>query len=224
MPASPSTHPVTAPHSLAAFLASPAGETLRGHFHSRCLDDGVHLDSRQDADHILVVSRGRLRVYLSTPERELSLIYLEAGDVFSTHTRAQLHAVGQSMVMLAPRKAIERELAHWPALQVAVIRVLAQTLNRSITLIEDLAFHTVRGRIARFILRCAARHKAEIVSGSSISLGLSMEEIATLLGTTRQTASTIMNEMIHSGVLTRCGRRLVIIAPDILSTWAGENV
>ncbi len=165
---------------------------------------------------------GRLRVYLATPERELSLIYLEPGDVFSTHTRAQLQAVGPSVVMLAPRTAIERELAHYPALQVAVIRVLALLLSRSMTLIEDLAFHPVRGRIARYILRCAARREGEVGAGSAISLGLSMEAIAALLGTTRQTASTELNAMIHAGVLARQGRKLVIAAPETLRAWAGE--
>jgi CRP-like cAMP-binding protein len=212
------------PPSLFDFLDSPAGAPLRARFHERALDAGALFQERDDKDHILVVKRGRLRVYLATPERELSLVYLSQGDVFSTHTRAQLQAVESTTLLLAPRGVIERELAHFPALQAAVIRVLAMVLNQAMTQIEDLAFYQVRARIARYILRCAARKKTDLEPGLLLRLDLNMEEIAALLGTTRQTASSELNAMIRLGAIARRGRgQLVIVAPDQLRAWASDE-
>ncbi len=211
------------PPSLSDFLASEAGSALRARFHEQTLANGALLPE-SEMDQVLVVKRGRLRVYLTTPERELSLVYLNEGDVFSTHTRAQLQAVQPTLLLMAQRAVIERELAHYPALQRAVISVLATVLNQAITLIEDLAFHQVRGRIARYLLRCADRQKVAVEPGSAIRLDLGLEEIAALLGTTRQTASTELNALMHAGILAREGRHHIkICMPDRLQACAREN-
>ncbi|MBT0668309.1 Crp/Fnr family transcriptional regulator [Novosphingobium profundi] len=212
-----------APLSLAELLESGTGASLLACFQERRLPAGALYD-QHDRDQILVVRQGRLRVYLATPERELSLAYLSAGDVFSTHTRAEIAAQEDTTVLLAPRRVIERELATYPALQAAVIRVLARTLGQSITLIEDLAFHSVRGRIARYLLRCLTRHGQICVAGARIRLDLGMDDIAALLGTARQTASSELSAMVREGGLARLGRRqLLVLDPARLRIWAGET-
>ncbi|TPW33141.1 Crp/Fnr family transcriptional regulator [Martelella alba] len=208
--------------TLSDFLESEAGETLTQFFREQILPAGTML--RDDCgDQILIVRTGRLRVYLATQERELSLTYLLPGDAFSTHTRAQLSAQENSRILIAPRRLVERQLGHFPLLQEAIFRVLAATLSQSLTMIEDLAFHPVRGRLARYLLRQTSQQPDEQEAGIVIQLALSMEEIATLIGTTRQTASTELNAMVKDGVIARNGRSgLVILQPERLRLWAGE--
>ncbi|MCJ2181940.1 Crp/Fnr family transcriptional regulator [Novosphingobium sp. 1949] len=208
--------------SLAELIEAEEGRGLLACFAERALGEGALFD-QADRDQILIVRRGRLRVYLATHERELSLAYLAPGDVFSTHTRAQIVAQEETTLLLAPRRAIERELAAYPPLQAAVIRVLARTLGQSITLIEDLAFHSVRGRIARYLLRGLARRGEACAVGAQIRLELTVEEIAALLGTARQTASSELSAMIREGAIARLGRgNLVVLDPAALRAWAGE--
>lgn len=209
--------------SLAEFLETDAGSDLTGLFREQSLPAGKLLLT-DDRDQILIVRRGRLRVYLATEDRELSLTYLQPGDAFSTHTRAALSAQKDSLVLLAPRKVIEQQLGAFPPLQAAVIRVLATTLGQTMTMIEDLAFHRVRGRISRYLIRCLKRQRGALASGAEIRLDLGIEEIAALLGTTRQTASTELNAMVHEGAISRQGRRsFVLLQPEKLSAWAGED-
>ncbi len=61
------------PPSLSDFLASDAGSALRAGFHELTLTNGALLPERENADRVLVVKRGRLRAYLTNPERELTL-------------------------------------------------------------------------------------------------------------------------------------------------------
>lgn len=210
--------------SLLDLLASDAGAALRAIFQERSLPAGTVFDDAEFRDHVFVIKSGRLRIYLATTERELSLAYLSAGDMFSTHTRAHLQAVQPATLLMAPRALLEHELAYYPALRAAIIRVLARVLSQAMTLLEDLAFHNVRGRIARYLLRSAGRHKAPLENGSLIRIDLHMEEIAALLGTTRQTASTELNAMLHAGVLLRHDRRRLVIQ-DLarLQAWASEG-
>lgn len=208
--------------SLLDFLASEDGSALRAQFSEKALGKGALFRSEDGRDRVLVVRSGRLRVYLATPERELSLSYLGPDDIFSTHTRAHLAAVDPTILLLADRAALERELARYPALRAAIIRVLARMLAQTMTVIEDLAFHDVRGRIARYLLRCAGRKGAPIEAGGIIRVGLNMEEIAALLGSTRQTASTEFNALIRAGVIERRDRgRLALLDPKRLEALAG---
>ncbi|MCC9622970.1 Crp/Fnr family transcriptional regulator [Thalassospira sp. MA62] len=209
--------------SLAEFLETDDSRELISLFREQSLSAGQIIGS-DEVDQILIVRRGRVRVYLATEERELSLNYLVPGDVFSTHTRAQLRAQDDSVVLLAQRHLIARELASYPSLQEAVVRVLAATLSQSMTLIEDLAFHQVHARLARYLVRWLHRHKVPCAVGAKIQLDLSMEEIATLLGTTRQTASTELNAMMREGAIARKDRRqITVVSPEKLLQWAGEN-
>ena len=209
--------------SLAEFLETPEGAELTAFFQERSLAAGALLDDGEE-DRLLIVRSGRMRVYLTSQGRELSLSYLSPGDVFSTHTRAQLSAQQPSRVLLAPRRVVERRLASVPVLQAAVLRVLAATLAQSMTMIEDLAFHQVRGRLSRYLLRILERQQTPASAGARIDLGFAMEEIAALLGTTRQTASTELNAMVRDGAIARIGRgQIVLLQPDTLRAWAGPG-
>ncbi len=211
--------------SLLDFLASEEGSELRARFSERTLGKGALFRNEEGRDRVLVVRSGRVRVYLSTPERELSLSYLGPDDIFSTHTRAHLAAVEPTALLLADRSALERDLGRYPALRAAIIRVLARMLAQTMTVIEDLAFHDVRGRIARYLLRYAGRNGAPIQAGGLIRVDLNMEEIAALLGATRQTASTEFNALIRAGVIERRDRgRFALLDPKRLQAIAGiEN-
>ncbi len=74
--------------------------------------------------------------------------------------------------------AAKREQIGDPVLQASVIRVLVMALNQTMTIIEDLSFYQVRGRIARYLLRCTPRisnhgllRKLLSASGSNLTLG-----------------------------------------------------
>lgn len=225
-------HPIRAPGmqlgpSLLDLLSSPEGTALRTCFHERTLASGALFFNATDKDQVFIVKRGKIRVYLATDERELSLSYLSDGDIFSTHTRAHLQAVAPTILLLADRHVLERELAEYPALRATIIRVLAKVLSQAINLIEDLAFHNVRGRIARYLLRSALRRNEKVETDCLVRVDLSMEELAALLGTTRQTASTELNAMLRSDVILRHDRRHFLIRdPNQLRAWAsmGKDV
>ena len=210
--------------SLLDLLMSEEGGALRSVFRERKLANGALFRDAEDDDQVFVVKTGRLRIYLATQERELSIAYLTVGDMYSAHTRAHLQAVQPTVLLMARRDVLMHELSRYPALRAAIIRVLARVLNQALTIIEDLAFHSVRGRLARYLLRSAGRQKTALADGSLIAIDLHMEDIAALLGTTRQTASTELNAMMHAGVLDRHGRRGYVIRDlERLRAWASEG-
>jgi len=91
-------------------------------------------------DQIFIVRSGRLRVYLAGANRELSLSFLEAGDIYTTHTPTYVETVAPSALWIIDTATFARKLAREPAVHPAVMRVMGRLLSNAVSLIDDLAF------------------------------------------------------------------------------------
>jgi len=162
-------------------------------------------------DSVFIVKTGRLRIFLSNEEREFTLALLEPGDIFSTHTRAFAEALEDSTILVGRTPLFSQQLTKSPEVAMVMVKVLGDLLKNSITIIEDLAFKNTRQRFFDFLLNAAQDRGRSHPEGIEIELGLSTEELALLVGTTRQTISTSVNELIKAKVVKRSGRQSLII-------------
>lgn len=210
--------------SILALLETEGSHLPRGVFQKMAFERGQLLTHPDDADYILIIKTGCLRAFWLAFDRELSLAYLRPGDMFSTHTRLHMQASEPTRLFIAQRTAVEQVLAVHPAFQQALVRGLAKVLGQTMTLLEDLAFHHARGRIARYVVRSAAQAGIALQPGQMVPLALGMEEMAALLGTTRQTVSTEFNAMIREGAFAR-ERRGYLRLKDVslLENWASGD-
>ncbi len=115
------------------------------------------------------------------------------------------------------------KLSALPEAAPVVIRVLAQSLGNAMQIIEDLAFRDVEGRLARFLDGMLLR-KGELVDARSwrLPLELNTEDIAQLLGTTRQTLSSLIARLTREGILERDGSGTFLIhRADLLRERSG---
>lgn len=158
-----------------------------------------------------MVDSGRLRVYLSGENRSLTLSYLEPGDIFTTHTPTYVETVTDSVLWKMETAEFARKLKTHPDATSAIMRVLGRLLNNAVGLVEDLAFREVPARYARFLLGLAERRGVPQEQGCLVPLELSIEEMASLLGSTRQTLSTLINRWEREGILSRQGRSHLLI-------------
>ena len=170
-------------------------------------------------DQVFIVDSGRLRVYLAGANRALSLSYLGPGDIYSTHTPTYVETVAPSRLWLMDTATFAARLSSEPGVHPLIMRVLGRLLNDAVTLVEDLAFREVPARLARFLLGLAERRgQAQPGGARLIALELTVEDIASLLGSTRQTVSSLMSQWQRDGLIERQGRRnLLIVAPAALA-------
>ncbi|MBB3102102.1 Crp/Fnr family transcriptional regulator [Azomonas macrocytogenes] len=201
-------------HPLQAF-DDPA--LLQG-FHRRELIEGELLGSPGGSrNSVFIVQNGRIRVFLAFEDKEYTLTFLEAGDIYSTHSGAYLQAVKPTEVLLGETSLMLSKLSSMPGAVPIIIRVLGQTLGNSMRIIEDLAFRDVEGRLARFFDGMLARKGRLHNDSHRLELDLNTEDIARLLGTTRQTVSSLINRMAREGILSRSKPGVFDIhRPDLL--------
>jgi CRP/FNR family cyclic AMP-dependent transcriptional regulator len=163
----------------------------------------------------LLVS-GRVKVSLASPDgKELALNYLEAPGHFgemslvdSEPRSADVIAVSDVEVFALESKDLSAAIQLQPKLALSLIATLSRRLRQTIARLEDMAFHDATHRVARVLLNVAtASYEAR---GLPVIAGLTHYEIATLAGTSRETASRIISSLVKEGVLATKGRRIVV--------------
>lgn len=165
----------------------------------------------EEKNLVFIVKSGKLRIYLAYEDKEFTLSFLEAGDIFSTHTAAFVQALEGTEILVCSTQAFRAALAERPELSLTMVKVLGDLLKNSISTIEGLAFKDVRLRLVEFLVGAAAERGAATPEGTVIELGLSTEDIALLVGTTRQTISQILNDLIKEGILQKVRRHTLLI-------------
>lgn len=166
----------------------------------------------QEEDLVFLVKAGRVRVFLAYEDKEFTLSILERGDIFSTHTRAFAQALDEDTATLAAQtEKFGEMIVRYPQFSLIMVRVLGDLLKNSITIIDGLVFKETHSRLAQFLVQ-AAQDKGELHDGEIVlKLGLNVEEIATVLGASRQTISLMLNDFYRVGILRKVGRHAIVI-------------
>lgn len=170
----------------------------RDHYEAGALISAPHNSNNR----VFVIEQGRARVCLVGGAKEQTLRYLKAGSLFVTHTPTWIEAVEPSTILSWPMSELRDLITRQPDMAIVALREIGGIVSTCLELIEDLAFRSVESRLARYLL---TKHKE---SGAvPFTLCDSTERLATLLGTSRQTLSTIINRMEREHLIRRTGRR-----------------
>lgn len=79
---------------------------------------------------------------------------------------------------------------------------------------------TISGKIAYFLLEIALETETIRIVRPEIHVPLTHEELASMLGTTRETVTRTLNKLKRSGILTIVGRKVTILQRDALEAMA----
>ena len=165
----------------------------------------------EEKNLIFIVKSGKLRVYLAYEDKEFTLAFLEAGDIYSTHTRAFVQALDDTEILVCNTTKLQQQLSALPEVSLTMVKVLGDLLKNSISTIEGLAFKDVRRRLVEYLIGATEERGRHTRDGMVVELGLSTEDIALLVGTTRQTISLILNDFIKNDIIGKVDRRTLLI-------------
>lgn len=157
---------------------------------------------------LFFVIRGRVRLSRTAPDgREQVLAMIGSGENFNMvplfderPNPTTARAMSPVHCLLLPRDALLALLRKHPDLALAALRELAGQLRELVILVEDLAFRSVRERLARQLLQEASEGTAE----------LTHQELAERTGTVREIAGRALRQLAQEG-LVRLERGRVIV-------------
>ncbi|MBR0567483.1 Crp/Fnr family transcriptional regulator [Azoarcus sp. L1K30] len=208
-----------------AFLNAESGRNFIDGFQRIQYGKGQLIATPESAvDRVFIVVAGRVRAYVASDERELTLSILEPGDIFSTHTPAYLSSMGTSAIIAMDTRRFAERMAAQPGLTPFLMRALGKLLNDVIRRIERLSLQDVGARLAGYLVETTRQRGCSDGDGWLVPLSLSLGDVALLLGTTRQTVSAHMSAMVRRGILERRGRHcLRVHRLGALEQWSSDE-
>jgi CRP-like cAMP-binding protein len=198
--------------SIFEILEDPANDSyFRGFTQRRIEERGIVCDANTVRNDVFIVLSGELRVYLSYEGREFTVFTLEPEAVFTTHSKMTVVAKKPSEILVTSLKSFSAALTAIPGLSLSIVASMGQGLANTIGIIEGLVFRDVKQRLARLLIDLARDRGRRVDNGILVSIDDNTEDLATLIGASRQSTSQILNELIKSGHLDRISRRQLII-------------
>ncbi len=167
---------------------------------------------------IVVFASGRYRCFASHEGRELTLFNLGAGDALPLGSDLTVEVSTDGDAAIIPRRLFQKLARKYPEFGSCVLSVIEGLLGRSLSMVGDMAFRSVRHRVIRYICELAERNGYQTPGGGMvIDAAPSGDELAMAIGAARQSVSTILAELIRSGEIARpIPRRLIVTDLDRL--------
>jgi CRP/FNR family cyclic AMP-dependent transcriptional regulator len=167
---------------------------------------------------VYFVVQGVVRTCRLSPEgREHVLAYLGPGEPFNLVPAldggphlATVDAVIETMLYTIPCEHFRRIMGDHHEVALAVMERLAAEVRRLSDAVEDLALHTVRTRLARFLLAHASAGLGEVTDSTQPSKRWTQEEVAAQIGTVRDVVGRTLRTFANDGLIRRERGRLVV--------------
>jgi CRP/FNR family transcriptional regulator, cyclic AMP receptor protein len=175
--------------------------------------DGELISARGDtADEWMACARGALRVSSTSVSGKLvTLTYVEPGiwmgdvSMFDGDRRTHdVYAHGETSIVCVARADFRKILANHVELYEALMRLQARRIRLLFGLVEDLNTLPLRARLAKQLVHLVRSYGVPSLSNSlemRIGLHLAQEELAQLLGASRQRVNQELKSMEREGII-----------------------
>ena len=179
---------------------------------------GATIFSKGDPSNALfIVKSGKVRILsLSDKGSETIVHILKEGAIFgelllSEEQRAFTAVAGtDALVTVLSKGSLEELLVALPAISRNFIRLLSKRLANVEREFGDFGHTWSYNRLRKVLLRLCEEHGKETPGGTLISLRLTHEDLANLIGTTRETVTTQMIRFRRMGLVKLQDRFLVV--------------
>lgn len=175
-------------------------------------------------DSLYIVVSGRVRIYtLDAEGHELSVWLCDEGDFFGEMAlmcdeprSAYAEAMAPTEVLVLSRGAFRNYLLSHPQAAIHAVETLSRRLRRTTESAGDLASRSVVQRMARVLVELSERYGVPQGNGVRIELDLSQEAMATLAGTTRESANRALGALRDQGIVELDRVYIRILQPEAL--------
>jgi len=214
---------------LFAALDSEAQEALRRSMEEIRLPRGQTLFSEGDpGDQLYVVTQGKIKLGRTAPDgRENLLAVLGPGEMFgelSLFDPGPRTATATVLVDARLASLGHASLRPWitdrPEIAEQLLRVLARRLRRTNDAVADLIFTDVPGRVAKALLGLSDRFGTEEADGVRVHHDLTQEQLAQLVGASRETVNKALADFSARGWMRVDSRAVTILDAERLARRA----
>jgi CRP/FNR family transcriptional regulator len=182
----------------------------------------------EEANGFYVVLSGKVKLYKISPEGKEQIVHvISAFDAFG---EASLFLKGSHpfyaetlndcQLLFFPKRDFLQLLNRSPRLSANLSITLSDYVKRLSSLVEDLSLREIPSRIAKYLLDLSLKQSKGRKSFENIELDLSRSQLASRLGTIRETLSKSLGKMKAQGIIDIKKSRISILNREALEKIA----
>lgn len=179
-------------------------------------------------DRLFIVAEGKIKLSHQSPDgRENLLAVLGPGEILGELTlfdpgqrSTTATAVSPARLVLLNHADLMSFINDNPDLAKHMLRALAKRLRRTNEALADLVFSDVPGRVAKALLDLSDRFGIRTEDGIHVPHDLTQEELAQLVGASRETVNKSLAEFVSRGWIRLEGRAVTLLDTDRLARRA----
>ena len=173
----------------------------------------------QSSVNIYMVSNGRVKIGTYAPDgKEIVKAILTTGEIFGEMALAgeeKRQDFAQAMdtgtrVCAMTIEDLQNLMVDTKELNFKILKIVGFRLRKMERKIESLVFKDARTRIVEFLKEMAEEKGQKVGFEMMIKNHLTHKDIASLTGTSRQTVTTVMNDLRDQNLITFDRRRILI--------------
>ena len=167
---------------------------------------------------VYFLNTGRVKISKVTRDgKELTLDYRGPGDVFGElclidggPREEMAEAMDTALVAEVDRNVFERLIQREGLVGYRLSKILAQRRREIENKLENLVFKDVNSKLAELLLRLATEYGVDDSRGTLVAIKITHQEMANLIGSTRETVSLTLSQFKRSGLIHTEGRKVIL--------------
>lgn len=171
-----------------------------------------------EGDAIYFVKKGKVKISkISQQGKEHIIRIMEDGDIFAESLLfiggkypATAEAIEDSKIIVLKNKDVENLILNNNEVALGIIKLMAKRLQNVAVIIENLALKDSLGRTVSILLTFAREKGIQGKDGIAIELNLSRQDLANMVGTSRENMTRILSQLDKEGVI-KLERHAIII-------------
>ena len=162
---------------------------------------------------LFILKEGRVQLYRISPEgKKLVITTLGPHTLFGEMALlgTKLHntfaeAIEDCLICVMSRADLERLILGKPQVALRILDVTGKRLREAEERLENMAFKGIPARLASLLLRLAEEQQSETI------IGLTHQDLAESVGTYRETATQVLNDLKSEGYIDIGRKRIVLL-------------
>jgi len=181
----------------------------------------------ETGNYMYIVLAGKVKVTKTTTAGKESILAIhQVGDFFGEMALldgktapATVSAMEDCRIATIHHNDFQRLLMSNEKVVRQIVQVLCSRLRQVWAQVQDLSYSTAETRIRAGILQLSRKHGVQDSRGIIIDLKITHQELAELVGTSRETVTRTLARLQKKGILLLDGRRIVLLKPkELMST------
>jgi CRP/FNR family cyclic AMP-dependent transcriptional regulator len=183
------------------------------------------------ADKIFFLTEGSVKIgSYSDSGKEITKAILGKGEVFGESSligeekrRDFAIALEETTICAVTLDEMKSLMRDHSALSLFLLRIMGSRMLEMEQRLESLVFKDSRSRVVEFLVQLGQRKGKRVGFETLVPRFMTHQEIANLTATSRQTVTTILNELRNKNILTFNRRRLLIRDMEQLAREASST-